>query len=144
MRNDLMDEDKNKPYLIVVDDEPNFSESLQMALEDIFEVRRAHSIKTALLLLKDRIPDVALLDLKLPDGSGTDLIQRLRGLNPMPIVVVMTAYAMSGNVRNVFKEGAIGYLTKPLDIDKLKRALKLRLENRYYLMGCDNMMQGGR
>ena len=100
-----MDGDKSKPYLIIVDDEPHFSESLQMALEDAFEVRRAHSIKTALLLLKDRIPDAVLLDLRLPDGSGIDLIKGLRGLNPMPIVIVMTAYPISGNAIRMFKEG---------------------------------------
>jgi len=138
-----MNADENKPYLIVVDDEPNFSESLQMALEDTFEVRRAHSIKTASLLLKDRIPDAVLLDLRLPDGSGIDLIQGLRGLNPMPIVIVMTAYAMSGNAIKTFKEGAVGYLTKPLDIDKLKRALRVYLENRSGMTGGDKYDKGG-
>jgi DNA-binding NtrC family response regulator len=138
-----MNADENKPYLIVVDDEPNFSESLQMALEDTFEVRRAHSIKTASVLLKDRIPDAVLLDLRLPDGSGIDLIQGLKGLNPMPIVIVMTAYAISGNAIKTFKEGAVGYLTKPLDIDKLKRALRVYLENRSGMTGGDKYDKGG-
>jgi DNA-binding NtrC family response regulator len=81
--------------------------------------------------------------LRLPDGSGIDLIQGLRGLNPMPIVIVMTAYAMSGNAIKTFKEGAVGYLTKPLDIDKLKRALRVYLENRSGMTGGDKYDKGG-
>lgn len=118
-----------KPYLIIVDDEVNFSESLHLALEDSFAVVKAHSLSSARESLKEGMPDAVLLDLRLPDGNGIELLKELRG--PVkPVVIVMTAYADVGSAISALKEGAIDYFTKPLDIERLKRELKVCLENR--------------
>ncbi len=119
-----------KPYLTIVDDEPNFSESLRMALEDSFVITTADSIKSARKLLEEKIPDVILLDLRLPDGDGIELSRELKGLDPAPVVIIMTAYATVENAIKALKEGAVDYFTKPLDIEKLKRELNVYLENR--------------
>jgi len=66
-----------KPYLIFVDDEPHFSESLQMAIEDTFKVSTAPSLGSARELLKEKIPDAVLLDMKLPDGNGIDFLREI-------------------------------------------------------------------
>lgn len=119
------------PYLIIVDDEPHFSESLQMAMEDTFKISTAPSLGSARELLKEKIPDAVLLDIKLPDGNGIDFLRELKGINPMPVVIVMTAYATIDNAVTALKEGAVDYFTKPLDIEKLKRELNVYLENKF-------------
>ncbi|MDI6728756.1 MAG: sigma-54 dependent transcriptional regulator [Thermodesulfovibrionales bacterium] len=120
-----------KPYLIIVDDEPHFSESLQMAIEDTFKVSTAPSLGSARELLKEKIPDAVLLDMKLPDGNGIDFLRELKVINPMPVVIIMTAYAAIDNAVTALKEGAVDYFTKPLDIEKLKRELNVYLENKF-------------
>lgn len=126
-----MGKDKSMPYLIIVDDEPNFSESLQMALEDTYAVSKACSIGSANELLKEKIPDAILLDIRLPDGNGINLLRELKGIDPMPVVIVMTAHATIANAVSALKEGAVDYFTKPLDIEKLKRELNVYLENKF-------------
>jgi DNA-binding NtrC family response regulator len=119
-----------KPVLVIVDDEPHFSESLQMALEDTYNVTLAHSLGMARELLDKKRPDVILLDIKLPDGNGMDFLRELRTMEPMPIVFVMTAYATIDNAVASLKEGAVDYFTKPLDIEKLRREINIYIENR--------------
>lgn len=119
-----------KPTVMIVDDEKNFTESLQLAIEDAFTVISASSLSMARAALKDRMPDAILLDVYLPDGEGIELLRELKKDHRMPIVIVMTAYATVENAIQAIKEGAVDYVTKPLDIDKLKRELGVYLENR--------------
>lgn len=120
----------NSPYLMIVDDEVNFSESLKMALEDSFDIRLAASLKEARELLGDGIPEAVLLDVRLPDGDGINFIKELKLLEIMPPVIVITAYATVEDAVKALKEGAANYFTKPLEIDKLKLELKVLIENR--------------
>lgn len=122
-----------KPYLVIVDDEPNFSESLQMALEDSFNVSVAGSVRGARELLRNGIPDAILLDMRLPDGDGYAFLHELKEADPAPVVIIMTAYATVDNAVKALKEGAVDYFTKPLDIERLKRELNVYLENKFLL-----------
>jgi two-component system response regulator AtoC len=119
-----------KPTVLIVDDEKNFTESLQLAIEDAFTVVSASSLSMARAVLKDNMPDAVLLDVYLPDGEGIEVLRELKKNQRMPIVIVMTAYATVENAIRALKEGASDYVTKPLDIDKLKRELGVYLENR--------------
>lgn len=115
---------------MIVDDEPNFSESLQIALDDSFTVSTADSINKARELFKEKPSDVILLDVKLPDGNGIDYLRELKNLDPMPVVIVMTAFGAINDAVAAVKDGAVDYVTKPLDIEKLKRLIKVYFENR--------------
>jgi DNA-binding NtrC family response regulator len=119
-----------KPTLLIVDDEVNFSESLAMALENDFAITMATSLGEARTKLGEVDPVAMLLDVRLPDGAGVELFQDLKALPQMPIVVVMTAYGTIENAVTALKEGAVDYVVKPFDIDKLKRGLTIHLENR--------------
>lgn len=121
----------DKPSLIIVDDEPNFSESLQLALDDNYIISKANSIADARILLNEKLPDVILLDIRLPDGNGIDFLRELKKIPLMPVVIIMTAFATIDNAVAAVKEGAVDYFTKPIDIEKLKRELKVCLENRF-------------
>ncbi|HXY54573.1 MAG TPA: sigma-54 dependent transcriptional regulator [Nitrospirota bacterium] len=119
-----------KPTVMIVDDEKNFAESLQLAIEDAFTVVLVSSLRMARDVIKDSMPDAILLDVYLPDGEGIEVLRELKKNPRMPIVIVMTAFATIENAILALKEGAVDYVTKPLDIDKLKRELGVYLENR--------------
>lgn len=126
-----MNKYNHKPYLIIVDDESNFCESLQIALEDTFTISTANSIKSVRQLLKDKIPDAILLDVRLSDGDGIDFLQELKEINPMPVTIIITAYATIENAIKSLKNGAVDYFVKPLDVEKLKREINVYLENKF-------------
>lgn len=119
-----------KPTVMIIDDEKNFTESLQLAIWDAFTVSTVGTLCMARTVLKDSMPDAILLDVHLPDGEGIELLRELKDYGTMPVVIVMTAYATVENAIEALKEGAVDYFTKPLDIEKLKRELRLCLENR--------------
>ena len=119
-----------KPTVLIVDDERNFTESLKLAIEDDYVVSDAGSLKQAREILREGIPDAILLDVRLPDGEGIEVLQELKETDRMPIVIVMTAHATVESAIRALKEGSVDYFTKPLDISKLKRELGVYLENR--------------
>ena len=116
--------------LLVVDDEVNFASSLALAIEDQYEVTHADSASQMRRMLSRCKPDVVLLDVRLPDANGTELVEEIRKCTDSAVVVMMTAYATVENAVAALKFGAADYFTKPLDIAKLKRELSLLLENR--------------
>jgi DNA-binding NtrC family response regulator len=120
----------HKSTVLIVDDERNFTESLKLAIEDAYDISDAGSLSRAREILKINMPDAILLDVRLPDGEGIELIRELKDSGRMPVIIVMTAHATVENAVSAMKEGSVDYFTKPLDIDRLKRVLKIYLENR--------------
>jgi DNA-binding response OmpR family regulator len=120
----------NKPTLMIVDDERNFAESLQLAIEDTFTVSVAESLESARQIMGKNMPDAILLDLRLPDGEGVELLHELKEFSQLPVVIVMTAFAEADSFIKTRIEGAIDYFPKPLDIVKLKRVLRIELRKK--------------
>ena len=125
-----MIKDSRKPSLLIVDDEANFRESLEMAMEDGFTISLADSIQAARESIREEMPEAILLDVRLPDGNGVELLQDFKTIGNAPVVFMITAYATVENAVQAIKEGAVDYLIKPFDIEKLKRELSVYLENR--------------
>lgn len=121
---------KHRPYILIIDDEPNFAESLKLALEDDFTIETAASLKNARDLLVSQVPEAVLLDIRLPDGDGISFLKELKGVTPLPVIMLMTAFAAVDDAVTALKEGADDYFTKPIDIEKLKRELNVYFENR--------------
>jgi len=120
----------DKPTVLIVDDEMNFAESLQMAIEDTFTVSVAGSLERAREILKYTKPAAILLDLRLPDGEGVELLRTLKECDQLPVVIVMTAFAEVESFIITRNEGAVDYFPKPLDIVKLKKVLTTELRNK--------------
>lgn len=118
-----------KPTVMIVDDEENFTESLQLAIEDEFTVSVVGSLESARQALKSFQPAAILLDLRLPDGDGLELFPDLKKLAEIPVVIVMTAHASLESYAKTLGEGGIDYLVKPLNIEKLKSELKKNITN---------------
>jgi DNA-binding NtrC family response regulator len=111
------------PAALVVDDDPDFRESLRAIVErEGFAVRTAGSLREARDALADSAPDVLLVDIKLPDGDGLELV-RDPEVTALAEVVVVTGHASVDSAVEVLRAGALDYLTKPIDRARLKSVL---------------------
>jgi two-component system response regulator RegA len=109
--------------LLLVDDEPVFRQVLATALRRRgFEVATAGDVREAQAALSELVPTHAVIDLKLPDGSGLDLVAPLRARNAQARIVVLSGYASIPTAIDAIKLGATYYLAKPVDADVLMRA----------------------
>jgi two-component system response regulator AtoC len=111
------------PHALAVDDDPNFLSALADLIEGQgFTTNTACSLRDARVQVSHKTPDVALVDLYLPDGNGIDLLKDLEGGNATE-VVLMTGHADVESAVQALRLGASDYLTKPLDIGRLKNIL---------------------
>ena len=111
------------PRALIVDDDPGFLEGLtELVRREGFEVSTAVSVTQAREAMTANPPDILLVDLTLPDGSGLDLLQ---GLEPefAPEVVLITGRASVETAVESLRRGIADYLTKPVDFARVKIAL---------------------
>jgi two-component system, response regulator RegA len=110
--------------LLLVDDDAPLRRSLQRALERRgFQVVAAESVKEGSSLAHTVKPDYAVVDLRLEDGSGIDLVKKLRDLHPRVRIVILTGYGNIATAVAAIKAGAVDYLAKPADADDVIKAL---------------------
>lgn len=110
--------------LLLIEDDPYFSRTLSRVLgREGFCVHCVATAEEALKNLQEAIPDFAVVDLKLEESSGLDVIEPLREANEHMRIVILTGYASIATTVEAIKRGADDYLTKPLDIKLLLAAL---------------------
>ena len=118
-----IDQFADKSLLIVDDDNP-FRERLARAMEKKgFIVSQAESVKNGLNLAKQKKPSFAVVDLRLGDGNGLQVVKEIQSLNSKSRVIMLTGYGNIPTAVAAIKEGAIDYLAKPADADDIERAL---------------------
>jgi two-component system, NtrC family, response regulator HydG len=111
------------PRALIVDDDPGFVSGLSKVVEhEGFAVAGVGSLKEAREEIATLPPDILLVDLLLPDGSGLDLLDDLEGTTS-PEVVLITAHASVETAVEALRRGAADYLTKPVDMARVKMAL---------------------
>lgn len=117
------------PVLLVVDDEEavRYSFSYVFADGDI-EVVSAETVSEGLAKFHEHRPDVVVLDLQLPDGSGLDLFHKILAEDRKRPVVFITAHGTAETAIEAMKHGAFDYLTKPVDLEKLTQILNRAFE----------------
>lgn len=109
--------------LLVVDDDPVFGGVLARALAKRgFSVEIAEGVSEARRKLAGTIPDYAVVDLKMPDGSGLALVEELKRRNADARIVVLTGFASVATAVEAIKLGAMHYLPKPADADEIVAA----------------------
>ena len=120
------------PSILIVDDEPDIRELLAMTVRRMgLEAFCADSVDGAQRALEKRRFDFCLTDMKLPDGNGLQLIQHVQNRYEGLPVAVITAFGSVDLAIDSMKAGAFDFLTKPIDIDRLRAlvAHALRLES---------------
>jgi two-component system response regulator RegA len=112
------------PNLLLCDDDAPLRQSLQRAMERRgFRVFPAESLKDGYNLAHTIRPEYAVVDLRLEDGSGIELVRRLRELHPKCRIVILTGYGNIATAVAAVKAGAVDYLAKPADADDVINAL---------------------
>ena len=107
--------------VLVVDDEPDIRELLEITLGRMkLETFSARNVAEALALLKRETFDLCLTDMRMPDGSGLELVQYIQQRYPQVPVAMITAYGSLDTAINALKAGAFDFLTKPVDLTRLR------------------------
>ena len=107
--------------LLVVDDEPDLRTLYELTLaREGYDIETAGSVEEALLHLRDRTFSAVITDMRLPDGSGLDLLRRLDEGARREKAIVITAYGSAENAVEALKAGAYDYLTKPVDLRQFR------------------------
>ncbi len=120
---------REKHKILLVDDEDHFRAALRRLLEKSHIVLEAGTGAKGLALAQEEEPDLILLDIGLPDGSGLEILLRLKELRPSPTVVMITAYEHVRDVVMAIKRGAFDYLVKPVDLDEFEVTIQKALEH---------------
>ncbi|SCZ79028.1 sigma-54-dependent transcriptional regulator [Acidaminobacter hydrogenoformans] len=116
--------------LLIVDDERTILTALRYALEDLYEIDVADSAETAFEILEAHSVDLVLLDQRLGDVDGLDVIRTLHAKKPEIMIIAMTAYGSIESSIKAMQSGAYHYVTKPLDIQSLTVMINKALEFR--------------
>ena len=114
-------EDKS---LLLVDDDNPFRERLARAMEKKgFVVTQAEGVKRGIESVKIKKPAFAVIDLRLNDGNGLEVVKEIQSSNFKSRVIMLTGYGNIPTAVAAIKEGAIDYLAKPADADDVEKAL---------------------
>jgi two-component system nitrogen regulation response regulator GlnG len=126
------------PTVLLVDDEEGFRYSFRRVFAfdpaDVEHAEQGREIVTAatvaegIQLFQARAPDVVVLDLQLPDGSGMDVFASIQAVSPKRPVIFITAHGTTQTAIEAMKRGAFEYLVKPVDFDRLSEILNRALE----------------
>ena len=115
------------PTLLLVDDDKPFLQRLARAMETRgFTVAIADSVEAGLASVKTHAPAYAVVDMRLGDGNGLDIIEAIRARREDTRAVILTGYGNIATAVNAVKLGAIDYLSKPADADEVFAALTRR------------------
>ena len=114
-------EDKS---LLIVDDDNPFRERLARAMEKKgFSVSQAEGVQIGIESVKSKKPAFAVVDLRLNDGNGLEVVKEIQKNNSESRIVMLTGYGNIPTAVAAIKEGAIDYLAKPADADDVEKAL---------------------
>jgi DNA-binding NarL/FixJ family response regulator len=125
-----------KSRILIVDDHPIMRfgiAAIVNAQPDMTVVGQAGTCKEAVQFFRETRPDLTLMDLRLPDGSGVDAIRSIRTMAPQARIVVLTTYEGDEDIHQALSVGATGYLIKGMSHESLIQALKRVLAGQRFL-----------
>lgn len=118
-----------KRTILIIDDEEQFSRLLKLNLEATTEYAglTAANGEEGLKLVKTHKPDLVLLDIKMPDADGLEILKQIKAMAPEIPVAMVTAVWNEQEAKKAFAAGAYEYITKPVHLEHLKTALLVKL-----------------
>ena len=120
-----------RPSILIVDDDEVIQETLLDVLKKRgYDIFLAGSGKEALETIKKNIIDLVLLDMRLPDVDGLDVLKKVKELDSEILVIMMTAYSDIQTAVAAMKSGAYHYINKPFELDELKLLIEKGLETK--------------
>lgn len=124
---------KNKPTLLVIDDEAGPRDALKVILRPFFNIQAAESASAAIDVLNSQPVDLITLDQKLPDRQGLDLLQDIKLHHSDIEVIMITGYGSLKSALEGIRHGAAGYLLKPFNVTELLSLVNHTLEKKQRL-----------
>ncbi|MBC7130274.1 response regulator [Candidatus Bathyarchaeota archaeon] len=126
-----------KARILIIDDDENIREALKAILEDEgYNVDMAGTAKEALEKTAKAFYNILLIDIKLPDMEGIDLLPKIKDTTPKMRKIIVTGYPTLNNAIEAVNRGADAYIVKPFDVEKvlatIKEQLKKQKEEREY------------
>jgi DNA-binding NtrC family response regulator len=117
--------------VLLIDDDPGVSEVVGLLLErEGYDVQRAGSVKEARSRVHAAEPDLVITDLKLPDGTGLEVIAAVRARRPRLPIIMITSYSSIESAIAALRGGAVDYVIKPFNNDEFLRAVRRALTQR--------------
>ena len=111
--------------LLIVDDEAGPRASLRLLFSGEFDVRTAESGRAGIEAAREWNPDIVILDIRMPDMIGTEVLKRIRRQQPKAEVIMLTAYQSLETAKESLRHGASEYATKPFEVNELRRVIGL-------------------
>jgi signal transduction histidine kinase len=122
---------EKRPFILVVDDDESIRDSCtQILTKDGYQAETAKDGSSGLKQIKEKKPDLVLIDLKMPGINGIEVLEKTREIDPNIIAVVITGYATIESAVEAMKIGAYDFLPKPFTPDELRIIIKRGLEKR--------------
>ncbi|MEK7824318.1 MAG: sigma-54 dependent transcriptional regulator, partial [Candidatus Eisenbacteria bacterium] len=120
----------SKANILVVDDQDSIRHFVSKALEDAgYTVRTAESVRETRQAIEQDMPDLMLLDLKLPDGTGLELLREIKRLQPEVPIILMTAFGEVETAVEAMSAGAYWFVKKPFQNEELLALVGRALES---------------
>jgi PAS domain S-box-containing protein len=124
------------PRVLVVDDELGPRESLRMLLKPTYHIQTAENGRAALEAVEWFRPDVVIMDIKMPEIDGLELLRRVKRVEPTIEIIMITAYASLETVKHALTHGAFEYLIKPFARQDLEDVVRRALLRRHAELGA--------
>ena len=119
-----------RPTLLIVDDELGLRQSLKLIFKNDYELLLADNGPLAIELAQKNKIDAAILDIRMENMSGIDVLQGLKAVDPHIEVIMLTAYETIDTIRQALRLGACDYLNKPFEMAAIKRAVANAMDRR--------------
>ncbi len=110
--------------ILIADDEEGIRESLNLILAEEYDLIFAKDGEETLARLNSEPFELVLLDIKMPKLDGLEVLRRLKSTNPIPPVLVLTAYQSVELAKEAVKLGALDYLPKPFEREQILNAVR--------------------
>src|SRR5438876_3682219 len=120
--------------ILIVDDEPGNRETLADIFAEMgYRTESAGTGQQALAEVRERFYNVAILDIRLPDVKGTELLEQIKAVQPQTTCIMVTGYASLETSMRAINSGAYAYIVKPLDIEHVSSVIQQALEQQRLL-----------
>lgn len=130
----------DKKKVLIVDDQ----NGIRVLLMEVFSSEgystyQASNGKIALSIVREESPDIVLLDMKIPGMDGLEILKQIKKMEPQMKVIMMTAYGELDMIKEATDLGAIMHFTKPFDIDEMRVAVNMTLQQDHSAENPANM-----